>query len=33
MNLPGSVEDLKNYILHEIPKECFMDFDKLCSVE
>ena len=26
MNPPGSVEYLKNYILREIPKTCFMDF-------
>ena len=30
MSLPGSVEDLKNYIyLHEIPKARFMDFGLL----
>ena len=26
MNTPGSVEDLKNYILREILKTRFMDF-------
>ena len=26
MNPPGSVEDLKNYILREIPKTLFMNF-------
>ena len=26
MNPPGSVENLKNYILREIPKIRFMDF-------
>ena len=29
MNPPGSVEDLKNYILREIPKIRFMDFGLL----
>ena len=29
MNPPGSVEDLKNYILCEIPKIRFMDFGLL----
>ena len=29
MNPPGSVEDLKNYILSEIPKTRFMDFGLL----
>ena len=28
-NSPGSVEDLKNYILREIPKTTFMDFGLL----
>ena len=26
MNPPGNVEDLKNYILREIPKTLFMNF-------
>ena len=29
MNPPGSVEDLKNYILRETPKTRFMDFGLL----
>ena len=29
MNPPGSAEDLKNYILREIPKIRFMDFGLL----
>ena len=29
MNPPGSVKDLKNYILREIPKAGFMDFGLL----
>ena len=29
MNPPGSVEDLKNYFLREIPKTRFMDFGLL----
>ena len=29
MNPPGSVEDLKNYILRDIPKTRFMDFGLL----
>ena len=31
MNPPGSVEDLKNYILREIPKTPFIDFGLLCE--
>ena len=32
MNPSGSVEDLKNYILREIPKTRFMDFGLLYEV-
>ena len=31
MTPPGSVEDLKNYILREIPKKRCMDFGLLCE--
>ena len=29
MNPPGRIEDLKNYILREIPRTSFMDFGLL----